>query len=188
MRVVVEGKQRVMWFGRVVGVVAVVAVMLGATACGGDDGGDDPAESPTAEGTPLRPTATPAPEGTRTDGAIESPERALQRQIELLNDGDFGEEWDELHPAQQSLVPRQLFMDCLAPNDFQLTLDIIETKDGELALSQEQGTPAKRISARLSSEGETLDREFFEILVDTRWRWVITDMAQLNAYRAGVCP
>ncbi len=169
--------------------VAIACLMLGAAAC--DDNGSTGApasSSPSATIAPFaRKTATPAPEGTRADGAVESPEAALRRQIDLLNSGGFAAEWDELHPAQQAVVAREQFVDCQAPNDFKLTVDIIETQDALINVPAVSRAPAKVIAVRLTSGNETLDRNFFEVLVDGRWRWVL-EQAQFDAYRAGTCP
>jgi hypothetical protein len=135
----------------------------------------------------LAPTATPAPEGTRADGAVESPEAALRRQITLLNRGDYGAAWDELHPIHQGIVSREQFVSCNAPNDFQFTLDIIRTVDGLVTVAPLPETPGKVITARLTSQAESVERELFEVLVDGQWRWVL-DGAVNAAYADGMCP
>src|SRR5579883_1762579 len=44
----------------------------------------------------------------------ESAGAALKRQFAELAAGQYGREWDELHPAQQALVSRGLFTECSA--------------------------------------------------------------------------
>jgi hypothetical protein len=173
--------------------ICLTALSLAATACGDGDGGGGSTATPGAAQTadvtrpPPRPTATPVPEGTRDDGATESPEAALRRQIGLLNTSEYGTLWDELHPAQQARVPRERFVDCLAPEDFVLTLEIVDTLDSVIDVPEVSQVPAKTIAARLSSGGTSLDRTFFQVLVDGQWRWVL-EKAQFDAYSAGNCP
>jgi hypothetical protein len=174
---------------RVAAFTAACAVGIGGLACGGDR---EPASSPTATTASstrpaLRSTATPEPEGTRTDGALESPESALRRRVALLDAGDYGAAWDELHPAQQAIVERERYIACLAPMDFALSVDIIETQDAVIEAPEIAQVPAKSIIVRLTSQSQVLDRQFFEVLVDGRWRWVM-EQPQIDAYRAGVCP
>ena len=177
-------------------VAAAATLLVGGVACGGDGGSSLPtAVAPTPgvtapsvpTSTRLDPTATFVVEGTREDGAIESPEAALRRQIVLLDAGDFAAAWTELHPAQQAIVPQQRFVECLAGTDYALALEIIDARDALIDVPELSRVPAKAIDTRLASGGTTLDRRFFEVLVEGRWRWVM-EQPQIDAYRAGDCP
>jgi len=129
-------------------------------------------------------TGTPKPHESAGD--------AVKRQFDFISKGQWGREWDELHPGQQAVVPREKYVDCANATNVNLTglsVDVIETYDDPMDIS---GVPEKtstavtvKLTTEASKNAET--NTVHEVLVAGEWRWVLNNDA-IAAYQAGHCP
>lgn len=122
-------------------------------ACGGDNGPEDPAVA------------------------------ALRRQFDFLSKGQHGRIWDELHPAQQALLPRDAYAACAdaaTAGGFTIVeLDVDEVYDEQIVIpGTSTSATAKAITIRMTlrsgTESGELTDTFHEIDVDGAWRWSMT--------------
>ena len=121
-----------------------------------------------------------------TPKAGESAADAAQRQTRFLNDGAFGKQWNELHPAQQAAVDRQRYVNCAqALPRTAGAIRLLETRDEAIALDD---VPEKQASVVVLKTGDrSTTTTAREVRVNDRWRWVLAN----GAYRAlkdGRCP
>lgn len=84
-------------------IIGAVALALPARACGG--------------GEAIKTASTTAvTSGASVNSAAADPKEpagdAVKRQLGQVDKGQFGPEWDELHPVQQALVPHDLYIQC----------------------------------------------------------------------------
>ena len=139
---------------------AAVGALLAGAACGGGD------DSPSQE--------------TASD--------AIVRQLQLLSDGDAGALWDELHPAQQAFVPRDLYIRCADEQSIELSdiKALRERAEPSLAIAGTNLTvPATAVTVEFTFAGTKQTETFHEVDVDGRWRWVLSDP---EPYVRGECP
>lgn len=139
---------------------AAASALLAGAACGGGDDG------------PGRETASDA----------------IVRQLKLLSDGDAGALWDELHPAQQAIVPRDLYIRCADEQSIELSdiKALRERAEPSLAIAGTNLTvPATAVTVEFTFAGTKQTETFHEVDVDGRWRWVLSDP---EPYVRGECP
>ena len=115
---------------------------------------------------------------------------AVIQQMQQLSRGQMGRQWDDLHPAQQALIPRDHFVQC---GGIEVNIDgtkVIETYEEEVLIpGTDQRVQSTAVTVEMTfSSGEakrTQTQTFHEILVDDEWRWIVADPA---AYADGQCP
>lgn len=122
----------------------------------------------------------------------ESASDAALRQVGFIGKKQFGPEWDELIPAQQSLVPRALYISCASQANIPdiKSMAVVGTYDEPIDVP---GTslhyPSTAVTVKLSlSQGiATSDttQTFHEIMMDGKWRWIVKST---DNYAAGKCP
>lgn len=119
-------------------------------------------------------------------GGGESASVAIVRQLELLSGGDTGALWDELHPAQQAIVPRDLYVRC-APA-IELT-DIKAIRERTETAFQIPGTServdAVAVTVEFTVAGTKQTETFHEVEVDGKWRWLLSEP---EPFSRGECP
>lgn len=161
--------------------------------------GASPNPSPRVTGTPSG-GASPAAGRTSTPGAAsptvaakEKPEDALKRQLDFEAKRQYGQEWDELHPLQQQLVPRDKFVQCTSALDLPQiqSVKVNGVTEVPLDLRSVPQKTAQEVSVTITvldngtpSDG---DQTFDEVQVGDSWRWVLDDDV-VNAYKSGQCP
>ncbi len=129
-----------------------------------------------------------------TRGGDDSASAAVKRQLDNLDKGQYGRQWDELHPAQQAIVPRELFVRCLeealrgrSVPDIRVVGEFQE--DRPLAGTPEtvKGTAVVVQYPQASAGGQPReDRQtYYQVKVAGKWRWV---MRNPSAYQQGRCP
>lgn len=122
----------------------------------------------------------------------ESAGDAVTRQLNLLSNKQFGPEWDELHPAQQALIPRDAYIQCGAKGNLPAISDVSVTTTYNEAVTI-PGTQQKadstavtvKLTARLGAQTQQLTQTFHEFVVDGHWRWTVADP---SLYANGKCP
>ena len=124
--------------------------------------------------------------------ALETPQKAFERQIRFLAAGQSGRAYKELHPAHQAIVPEALYEKCISDaGSFDIgSVKINEVYDEETSIpGTDIRVASKAITATIevkrgllkSSDTDT----FHEILVDGAWRFSLSD---IEDYKAGKCP
>lgn len=149
--------------------LALCGLML--AACGGDDA------------KPVAAVVSGAPKETAFD--------ALRRQLRYLGDGQAGRAWQEIHPAQQALIPQALYVQCVSAAG---SFDVSNIKIKE-SFGESMRIPGTTIDAQSTAltvsytikrgllELEDTDT-FHEIAVDGQWRFTVK---AASAYAAGRC-
>jgi hypothetical protein len=108
--------------------------------------------------------------------------------LQLLSDGDAGALWDELHPAQQAIVPRDLYIRCASEQSIELSniKALRERAEPSLAIDGTNLTvPATAVTVEFTFAGTKQTETFHEVDVEGRWRWVLSDP---EPYTKGECP
>lgn len=112
---------------------------------------------------------------------------AFERQFDLLSDGQFGRQWDELHPAQQELVARDDYVACMTDQAAGLDITSVDVEETFTESITVPGTAVEadsvaitaRVVAKVAGvEDETTDT-YHEVEVDGGWRWVTDDPDRL---------
>jgi hypothetical protein len=146
----------------------------------------DEEAAPSSSSTTLTPT-------TRVPSPIESAEAAFRRLLDYASKGQYGRQWDDLHPAQQAFVNRDLFVRCygekLGGLDV-IRINVVDTFQEEQSVP---GTDVRQLTTGISAEvtyrrdgqESTSTDTYHEYLVDGRWRWALGDP---DAYKRGECP
>lgn len=124
----------------------------------------------------------------------ESAENAMERQFGYLDKGQWGKQWEELHPGQQASVPKEKFISCRSDTSVDISsLEVLETYEEAIDIAGVPEKSSTAVTVKLKgnfgvfgTEEETTDT-FHEILHDGAWRWVIPE-EDVKAYRRGDCP
>lgn len=123
--------------------------------------------------------------GGSSDKSTETAGDAVKRQFAFISDGQFGREWDELHPADQAVVSRDHFERCGAGKSVNIdSVTVKETYDDTITVAGAD-TASKAVTVELKSGSAKDTRTFHEVMVDGKWRWVIADT---SSYSNGKCP
>lgn len=153
--------------GRAIPLMAAAALLV--VSCGGDG-------------------STPG-----TPGLDGSPEAATEQLVSLISQGDWGREWDSLHPEQQKYVERDKFISCTKGSDSARVqgVDVLEVYDDEMVIpGTDVRSPSKAVNVKLKvtqKAFKTTDvQDTIQLFqVDGRWRWVLPN---IEAYKSGSCP
>jgi hypothetical protein len=152
-----------------------VALIVAFAGCGGGD--DD----------------KPSSQAARDGAPAESAEDAFRRQLGYASKGQLVRMWDEMHPAQQAVVPRDLFVKCQGEAWSGVDVrdvDVLETFREKVALpGSSLEVDATALTFRITAvvAGRTLSDTdtMHEVAVDGAWRWVASGG---DAYAKGECP
>lgn len=161
-----------------IAIIAITAGVLFFAACGGDDG------KGSGSSTDGATTGSAAPKERAGD--------AVKRQLGQVDKGQFGPEWDELHPAQQALVPRDLYIQCAHQAGLPQIdkIKVTDTYDEEVIIpgtGLKAPSTAVSVTYTLHQGAQSLDSKatFHEFAVNGKWRWMLSD---IESYKAGKCP
>ena len=123
---------------------------------------------------------------------LEAPEKAFERQLRYLADGQAGLAYEEIHPAQQALFSKDIYMRCVKEGgSFDVgSVKIVKVYDEEAAIPGTQvRAMAKAVTATVELKNGILKNSttdtYHEVLVDGVWRFTVSDAA---AYTATTCP
>ncbi len=122
------------------------------------------------------------------DGAAE----AVEDRLVELGSSNYAGAWEGLHPAQQRVVSRDLFVRCgvEAEAEKDPTIDdieILETDKVKKDIPWVGEVDVTEIKVRMT-QGESSREAFYDMVkVDGEWRWTLTDRS-LSAFEAGTCP
>ena len=155
-------------------IVIGIGLALFAASCGG--------KAVTQPTVPGGPTATASPHESAGD--------ALKRQLGFEFKGQYGRSWDELHPGQQALVPREKYVDCARKDPASdISVDVIETYADPIEIMGGPETTSTAVTIKLTADvdGSTINMTLHEVLIAGEWHWVLPDDA-IVAFQAGGCP
>jgi len=150
---------------------AVLVVMLGVAACGGDGGGS---------------TATTLSDKERAAGA----QSAVTEQLGLVTSRQFGLLWEQIHPAQQELIPKDLYVKCakryLSTADFE-TVRFTEAyaKVEPIAGTDESGDAIVVTVEVMPSTGGSEQLRYTEFDIEGGWRMALEN---IRPFTHGKCP
>lgn len=101
--------------------------------------------------------------------------------------GQSGRLWDELHPADQAVVSRALFVKCEGNEGFGLRkIKVLDTYDDQTVVAG-AARAAKAVTLRVTSDDGVTTATMHAISVAGKWRWTL-QAADRTAYAKGKCP
>jgi hypothetical protein len=116
---------------------------------------------------------------------------AVKSVIEREYVGDYRSVWDELHARHQRFVTREEYEECRRGIDVEGTLQsvlILDVRDEPLTVyGLPPRTPAKAVKVRVTTDEAEYTATYHAVLVDGRWRWVLSDSAARGFARTD-CP
>lgn len=163
---------------------AMMAIGLGLSLAG--------CSSKNSESATSASTAAAGPTTTVLDQKAAG--EAMARLLQYVSDGQYGREWDELHPLQQAFVPKALFVRCAAERLAGIDVTDIKVKETFLERTDVPGTDvmdAQSVAVTIAYVAQAGERKepstdtFHAYYVDGRWRWAVNDDVP---YKNGECP
>lgn len=126
--------------------------------------------------------------GTSTKSSAAPSAAAFVKRMTLeFSRGQSGRLWDELHPADQAVVSRALFVKCEGNEGFGLrTMKVLDTYSDPTSVGGKT-QPATAVSLRVSSDDGVTTATMHAIWVGGKWRWTLQP-ADYAAYAKGKCP
>jgi hypothetical protein len=122
----------------------------------------------------------------------EKPEEAVERQLRQVADGHADDNYKELHPAQQALVPEDLFRRCAVRNDIDIVSISLQSVVDETITIPGTSTRAEAKAVTLTIDSTVNGTRTKQtptlrvILVDGRWRFILN--SNVPTYQSGKCP
>jgi hypothetical protein len=122
-------------------------------------------------------TSTTAP---RNDTAAVA---AMMQLFDQLDQQQYGQAWESLHPAQQALIPQQIYTTCtakLAASATASNVSVVATHHEQVAVPGTKVT-AEAVTITVKSNAQVVSGEqpatdtFHEFYVDGSWRWTVID-------------
>ena len=124
------------------------------------------------------------------------PEDVLVQALRSLSLGQYGREYDLLHPGQKKLIQRQLFVDCWkrspVPKFDLVSVKKIDQYRDPIKLVGVPQRVSQAVTFRIvvrSSTGptESFNQTWNAVRVGNKWVWVLPN-ASVRAFRRGMCP
>ncbi len=176
-------------------IVALILLLLTlGAACGGDD--DDDAAQPATD---AATTTTQQETETATTTAEEPNEDAgefLKEFAEQAFLGQYGREWETLHPDHKAIVSRDKFITCNQDDDSvtsEIDIEVVDTYEEPIRVPGSETVDSTAVTLRLSYDNPLTGKPAQENLtahavpVDGEWTWILND-ADYAAYKKGNCP
>lgn len=129
--------------------------------------------------------------GSDSDAAEDVPEAALEALMGHLIKGQGGPAYDSLHPAQQSLVSRDVYIGCSEGAGFELKdIEVLESYEDEIGIpGTDERAEATAMTFRITGEANGREDSFTDTMhmvdVGGSWRWMVGDP---QPYIDGRCP
>jgi hypothetical protein len=165
--------------------ILVIALSIAAlgVACGGDD-----EDSGTQAG------------GTTTTSALKPDEDAgdfIQEIFQRSLRGQYGRNWETLHPAHQKVVSREKYDACESQDDesvaAKISVDVLETYEEPVLLEGSGTVDSTAVTLRFSYDNPLTGKPAEEhatvhaVAVDGEWKWILRP-EDYGAYVKGDCP
>lgn len=122
------------------------------------------------------------------DGAAET----VKDLVMESSSSNYAEAWERLHPAQQPVVPKDLFVRCGVESEAKRdpkvdNVEILESEKVTKDIPWVGEVEATEVKFRMT-QGDTSREAFYDMVeVDGDWRWTLSDRS-LAAFEAGTCP
>lgn len=113
---------------------------------------------------------------------------AAVNQYEMAIRDQWGRVWDELHPAQQAVVPRDLYDECQSQTrmqDFDISVDETFEETIDVAELGEVETTAVTLEFDNGETSQFVTSHLIE--VDGEWKWILPSEA-VASFASGECP
>jgi hypothetical protein len=117
--------------------------------------------------------------------------------VSRIADNDYDGVWPSLHPAQQRVATRTVYVNCEAMTPIPGHLDwirLVGAKDEQISVPGDRGTvPSKAVTFRLKLSEPVLDESVIvtqtvhAVAVDGEWRWILSPK-RFGIYRSRSCP
>jgi hypothetical protein len=117
--------------------------------------------------------------------------------VSRIADNDYAGVWPSLHPAQQRVATRSVYVSCEALTPIPGHLDwikLVRAKDERITVPGDEGTvTSKAVTFRLKLSEPLLDESVVvtqtvhAVAVDGRWRWILSPK-RFGIYRSRSCP
>lgn len=122
-------------------------------------------------------------------GDDDSASAFAEKTIEQARKGQNGRRWDDLHPAHQAIVSKDLFITCTQDDSLPIEdIDATEEYDETLNAPGGVGEVTTRAVTVEYTVGERSDAFTMHVLrVDGDWKWFL-EPDSLDAFAAGECP
>jgi hypothetical protein len=123
------------------------------------------------------------------DSQDRSASAAAEELFGYFENGQYGRQYDLLHPAQQAAVTRDAYMNCKAADTSIKVSDSKATEEYDETITVPLvGTIPTRAVTMEYHVGELVQHSTFHLIdVDGAWRWSLSP-DELAAYQAGDCP
>lgn len=135
------------------------------------------------EGSPKQPTADPVV--------------FLRGIVRHIADNDYDGVWPSLHPAQQRVATRAVYVSCEAMTPIPGHLDwirLVRAKDEQITVPGDHGVvPSKAVTFKVKLSEPLLDESVIvtqtvhAVAVDGEWRWILSPK-RFGIYRSRSCP
>lgn len=121
-------------------------------------------------------------------GASNSADDAVRRQFGYLDKGQWGLQWEEMHPAQQAIVTRECFISDSAEEKTGIEIEvrkILETYEEDIEIpGTDLLVPSTAVTLKLEVRqgllSDTITETFHEVLVDGDWRWLSSNPERIS--------
>jgi hypothetical protein len=137
---------------------------------------------------------------TRDDEAAQpaaDPVVFLRGIVSRIADNDYAGVWPSLHPAQQRVATRGVYVSCEAMTPIPGHLDwirLVRAGDERITVPGDRGVvTSKAVTFRLKLSEPALDasvvvtQTVHAVAVDGRWRWILSPK-RFGIYRSRACP
>ncbi len=118
--------------------------------------------------------------------------QSVKDRVTELSTSNYAGAWAALHPAQQRVVPEDLFVRCGVEAEAKKDpavdrIEVLSSKKVEKDIPWVGQVKATEVKIRMT-QGEDSREAFYDVVkVDGDWRWTLTDRS-LSAFEAGNCP
>ena len=136
-------------------------------------------------------------DGGSASPPAEDPAVFLRGIVSGIAANDYGAVWQRLHPAQQRVATRAVYVRCeqLTPIPGHLDwIRVVAAKDERIAVSGDAGmVDSKAVTFRLKlsepvlKESVIVTKTVHAVAVDGNWRWILTP-ERFGIYRTKSCP
>jgi hypothetical protein len=117
--------------------------------------------------------------------------------VSHIADNDYAGVWPSLHPAQQRVATRTVYVNCEALTPIPGHLDwirLVRSRNEQINVPGDRGiVPSKAVTFRLKLSEPVLDESVIvtqtvhAVAVEGRWRWILSPK-RFGIYRSRSCP
>jgi hypothetical protein len=123
-------------------------------------------------------------------GDDESASEFAVRVIGLLEAGNAGAAWDELHPAHRSAIPRPLYVRCEGSDGLGGdvgSLEVAGVREERSTVPGQGEAAGTEVALSFALDGEPVELDMHVFEIDGEWGWVVGEN-DYAVYATGDCP